>query len=137
RALLPCPPGTNTISGAVNSASARSASTPREPVSVRFGPASFATKRSSAPGRRESTSYGPMASRAVSRSKIRIAICTSPTLPMVGQTGDSTPSRAPDDNAGAVGGAPDALRSRMVAPQQLERLILALGRDQTAESAAH
>ena len=44
-------------------------------MSVRNDPCfSQPTKTTSAPGRRESTSYGPMASSAVKRSKRAIAI---------------------------------------------------------------
>src|SRR4051794_18799418 len=46
-------------------------------VSVRYGPGSAATKSTRAPGTRESTSYGPTASRAVNRSNSGIAICIS------------------------------------------------------------
>jgi hypothetical protein len=71
---LPSPPGTRTMSGSVSSSIELVASSPSRPVSVRFTPASGATNSSSAPGSRDSTSYGPIASSAVSLSKIRIAI---------------------------------------------------------------
>src|SRR3954447_3535355 len=72
---VPAPPGTTRISGWATSANDFSTSMVNIRVSVLTGPGSAATKSTRAPGRRESTSYGPTASSAVKRSNNGIAIC--------------------------------------------------------------
>src|ERR1019366_6231284 len=67
-ATSPGPPGTRTMSPPRTSASERSATTVSMPLSVVIGPRSAARKARLTPGRRLSTSYGPIASRAVKRS---------------------------------------------------------------------
>src|SRR4051794_18403040 len=74
---VPAPPGTTRISGCGTSSKDFSTSMVSIRVSVRIGPGSAATKSTRAPGRRESTSYGPTASSAVKRSNNGIAICIS------------------------------------------------------------
>src|SRR4051794_9751137 len=74
---VPAPPGTTRISGCGTSANDFSTSMVNIRVSVLTGPGSAATKSTRAPGRRESTSYGPTASSAVKRSNNGIAICIS------------------------------------------------------------
>ena len=71
---LPSPPGISSTSGSGSWSSVASALMPSAPVSVRFTPVVAATKRRSTSGMRERTSYGPIASRAVSLSNTRMAI---------------------------------------------------------------
>ena len=76
---VPVPPGTMITSGWRSSSSRASATIDSMPLSVLYGPVSFAMKVTRESGRRESTSYGPIASSAVNLSKIGIAmsICVS------------------------------------------------------------
>src|SRR4051794_3879591 len=69
------PPGKSRISGEGTSAYERSTLSLSIRVSVAYTPGSAATKSTCAPGRRDSTSYGPTASSAVKRSNRAIAIC--------------------------------------------------------------
>jgi hypothetical protein len=67
-ATSPGPPGTTTMSGRWTCSSECSTSSVSMPLSVLTGPGSAATNATLAPGRRLSTSYGPMASSAVNLS---------------------------------------------------------------------
>ena len=81
-ARVPKPPGTMTMSGRGTAESGSSATRARC-LSVRFGPGSTATQRTRAPGNRDSTSYGPMASSAVMPSNSGMAM--SMDLPQRGR----------------------------------------------------
>ncbi len=73
-ASVPGPPGISSRSAESTSSSARSAVSARLFMSVRTGPRRAAVNTTSAPGIRDSTSYGPTASRAVNSSYSRKAM---------------------------------------------------------------
>src|SRR6476661_9899946 len=80
-------------------------------VSVRYAPGAAATNSTRAPGRRESTSYGPTASSAVKRSNSGIAICTSASfgLEPVAVAGGADPEPAVERAAHRLDGAEAAV----------------------------
>src|SRR4051794_14900490 len=126
---VPAPPGTTRISGWATSANDFSTSMVSIRVSVLTGPGSPATKSTRAPGRRESTSYGPIASSAVKRSNNGIAICISfssclEPLAVVGRAHAQPPvERAPHGLDGAeaavAGDGVELLAGRLQAQARL------------------
>src|SRR5438552_4193910 len=90
---VPKPPGTMMMSGCGTADSGSSATSVSCRLSVRYGPGVTATQRMRAPGRRESTSYGPMASSAVMRSNSGMAMSMGfPLVPHSAIAGGYTPA---------------------------------------------